>query len=96
MQSFYVFCRFNFLCAVVTQPAYFFIGVVNVFLFVLNPCSTVPDFIFFFPKQYVGDYDSIFCHYFPVVHCLNLLVIHIRMSAQIQHLSLPATVIADC
>ena len=38
-------CRMNFLCAVVRQPTRLFVSVVNVFLFVLNPYPTVPDFI---------------------------------------------------
>jgi hypothetical protein len=35
----------NFLCAVVRKPAHLFTSAVNVFLFVFNPYSTVPDFI---------------------------------------------------
>lgn len=38
-------CRMNFLCAVVRQPTRLFVSVVNVFLLVLNPYPTVPDFI---------------------------------------------------
>jgi len=45
MQSFDMLCRMNFLCAVVREPTHLFISVVNVFLFVFNPYSTVPDFI---------------------------------------------------
>lgn len=38
-------CRMNFLYAAVRQPTRLFVSVVNVFMVVLNPYPTVPDFI---------------------------------------------------
>jgi hypothetical protein len=63
--------RMNFLCAVVREPTHIFISVVNVFLFVFNPYSTVPDFIFSKQSVWITIFLLLFCGPLPQPSCFT-------------------------
>jgi len=71
MQSFVMLCRMNFLCAVVREPTHIFVSVVNVFLFVFSPYSTVPDFIVSKQSVRITIFLLLFCGPLPHPSCFT-------------------------